>query len=145
MQDLKTGHLHGASPRVQFVGQMVGSFVSVFVSTGVYMLYRKELFTTAYPVPVAAVWWAFECFLPRSATDAMRCRLSLARLVNTGGLPDKSQEAMLVLGPVFFVITGLRALHASALLPPSARRRIAWARFLPSGCGHSQALYSRRG
>lgn len=56
MQDLKCGHLHGSSPRAQFVGQMVGSAVSVFVSSGIYMLYRKDLFTSAYPVPVAGVW-----------------------------------------------------------------------------------------
>lgn len=60
-------------------------------------------------------------------------RLSLARLVNTGHLPSHSKEAMLVLGPLFFLITSLRALYGSPLLSPSARRSIAFARFLPSG------------
>jgi OPT family oligopeptide transporter len=32
--DLKTGHLLRASPKAQFYGQMIGSFFSVFVSTG---------------------------------------------------------------------------------------------------------------
>jgi len=40
MQDLKTGHLLGASPRAQFYGQLVGSLASVFVSSGIYVLYR---------------------------------------------------------------------------------------------------------
>lgn len=32
--DLKTGHLLEASPKAQFYGQLIGSFVSVFVATG---------------------------------------------------------------------------------------------------------------
>lgn len=40
MQDLKTGHLLGASPKAQFYGQMIGSLASVFVSSGIYVLYR---------------------------------------------------------------------------------------------------------
>lgn len=34
MQDLKTGHLLGASPKAQFYGQMIGSFASVFIASG---------------------------------------------------------------------------------------------------------------
>lgn len=36
MQDLKTGHLCGASPRAQFYGQLIGSSVSIVVTTGVW-------------------------------------------------------------------------------------------------------------
>jgi uncharacterized oligopeptide transporter (OPT) family protein len=46
MQDLKTGHLIRASPRAQFYGQLIGSFVSVFCSVAAYLLY-----THAYTVP----------------------------------------------------------------------------------------------
>jgi uncharacterized oligopeptide transporter (OPT) family protein len=42
--DLKTTHLIGASPRVQFFAQSIGAVVSIFMSTGLYVL-----FSTAYP------------------------------------------------------------------------------------------------
>lgn len=60
MQDLKTGHLWGSSPKAQFHGQIIGSLASVFVSTGVYCLYRRvyTLPSTAFPVPTAAIWCA---------------------------------------------------------------------------------------
>lgn len=41
MQDLKTGHLLGASPRAQFWGQMIGSFAGAIISAGVYKLYTR--------------------------------------------------------------------------------------------------------
>lgn len=34
LTDLKTGYLLGASPKAQFYGQMIGSFVSAFIATG---------------------------------------------------------------------------------------------------------------
>lgn len=46
MQDLKTGHLLGASPRAQFYGQMIGSAVGAVVSALVYKLY-----VSVYPIP----------------------------------------------------------------------------------------------
>ncbi len=46
MQDLKTGHLIGASPRAQFFGQLLGSALSIFVTTTAYSLY-----TQAYTIP----------------------------------------------------------------------------------------------
>jgi OPT family oligopeptide transporter len=46
MQDLKTGHLLHASPKAQFYGQIIGSFASVFIATGAYLLYR-----TIYSIP----------------------------------------------------------------------------------------------
>jgi uncharacterized oligopeptide transporter (OPT) family protein len=42
--DLKTTHLLGASPRVQFYAQCIGALVSIFMSTGLYVL-----FSVAYP------------------------------------------------------------------------------------------------
>ncbi|EGG20352.1 hypothetical protein DFA_07476 [Cavenderia fasciculata] len=72
MQDLKTGHLLKASPRVQFFGQLIGSFFSVFFAVGAYKLY-----STAYtipspdmPAPTASIW------------------LDMALLVNGGSLAD---------------------------------------------------------
>ena len=39
MQDLKTGHLLRASPRAQFLAQLIGASASVFVTVGAYQLY----------------------------------------------------------------------------------------------------------
>jgi len=39
MQDLKTGHILRASPRAQFLAQLIGSTASVFVTVGAYQLY----------------------------------------------------------------------------------------------------------
>lgn len=46
MQDLKTGHLIGASPKAQFYGQIIGSAVGAVVSAVVYKLY-----TNVYDIP----------------------------------------------------------------------------------------------
>lgn len=46
MQDLKTGHLLRASPREQFIAQLIGSAVSVPCAVAAY-----ALFTAAYDVP----------------------------------------------------------------------------------------------
>ncbi|GAA5922812.1 hypothetical protein JCM3775_006144 [Rhodotorula graminis] len=126
MQDLKTGHLWGSSPRAQFHGQLIGSFASVFVSTGVYCLYRSvyQLPSTAFPVPTAAIW------------------LNLARLVNNGQLPPRSQEAMLIFGPLFVALATLKAIGKSRLAAIESdgvvgqsqeRARWAWTRWIPSG------------
>jgi OPT family oligopeptide transporter len=76
MQDLKTGHLLGASPKAQFHGQLIGSFVGAIASAAVYKLY-----TTVYPipgdlfqVPTAYVW------------------IFTARLVTGKGLPPMARE-----------------------------------------------------
>ncbi|ORY65650.1 OPT oligopeptide transporter protein-domain-containing protein [Leucosporidium creatinivorum] len=110
MQDLKTGHLHGASPKAQFQGQMIGSLASVFVSSGIYVLYRNlyDLPSTTFPVPTAAIW------------------LNLARLVNNGELPPRSKEAMLIFGISFVVLAGVKMVF-------KGRQTLGWTRFVPSG------------
>jgi uncharacterized oligopeptide transporter (OPT) family protein len=68
MQDLKTGHLLGASPRSQFYGQMIGSLASVFVSTAGYKFYTS-VYTIPGPefrVPSAGIWYAFSLLCFRS-------------------------------------------------------------------------------
>ncbi|BGP33285.1 OPT super [Rhodotorula toruloides] len=125
MQDLKTGHLWGSSPRAQFHGQLIGSLASVFVSTGVYCLYRRvyTLPSTAFPVPAAAIW------------------LNLARLVNTGNLPPRSKEAMLIFGVIFVVLAALKAVgkvklesgESDAVNESSRGKTWGWTRWIPSG------------
>lgn len=85
MQDLKTGHLCGASPRAQFYGQILGSTVSIFVTATAYQLYQKAYTIPgpSFPAPTAYVW------------------LSLARLLRDGTLPPNSQVFMLGFAAVF--------------------------------------------
>ena len=58
MQDLKTGHLLGASPKAQFWGQLIGSFVGAIVSAVVYKLYTSvyEIPGGLFQVPTGVVW-----------------------------------------------------------------------------------------
>lgn len=39
--DLKTGYLLGAKPRNQFIAQLIGSVVAVFLNTGLFILFTK--------------------------------------------------------------------------------------------------------
>ncbi|KAG6842328.1 hypothetical protein C0991_010617 [Blastosporella zonata] len=58
MQDLKTGHLLHASPRSQFYGQLIGSSVSILVSTTAFTLYNRAYTIPgpSFPAPTAYVW-----------------------------------------------------------------------------------------
>jgi len=58
MQDLKTGHLIGASPRAQFYGQLIGSTFSIFVTTTAYNIYTKayDIPGPSFPAPTAYIW-----------------------------------------------------------------------------------------
>ena len=92
LQDLKTGHLLGASPRAQFVAQIAGSLVGVLVSVGSY-----RLLTAAYPVggtelpaPTARVW------------------LGMAQLVNGRSLPPMSGAFTAVFGVVAAAVSAAR-------------------------------------
>ncbi|KAL2042446.1 hypothetical protein N7G274_004938 [Stereocaulon virgatum] len=92
MQDLKTGHLLGASPKAQFWGQMIGSFVGAFVSAGVYKLYTSvyKIPGDMFQIPTAWVW------------------IFTARLVNGKGLPDMAWQWALGAGLIFVVLTAVR-------------------------------------
>ncbi|KTW25666.1 hypothetical protein T552_03526 [Pneumocystis carinii B80] len=48
--DLKTGHLLGAYPKVQFYAQVIGSFFSIWISVALYILFDKAYpcFTTQF-------------------------------------------------------------------------------------------------
>ncbi|RKP37988.1 OPT oligopeptide transporter protein-domain-containing protein [Dimargaris cristalligena] len=107
MQDLKTGHLLHASPRAQFYGQMLGSFFSVFVSVGAYMLYTStyEIPGPEFEVPTAQVW------------------LDMSRLVNGHSLPTNS-------GP--FII-GFSLLFACLPILETMFSHQRWVKYLPSG------------
>ncbi|KAM9992407.1 hypothetical protein ACTFIY_009862 [Dictyostelium cf. discoideum] len=89
IQDLKTGHLIKASPRVQFYGQLIGSFFSIIFAVAAY-----ELYSHAYTIPsvdglsapTAAVW------------------LNMAKLVNGGELAHNVLPFCIVLGALVSLI-----------------------------------------
>ncbi|KAG7089535.1 hypothetical protein E1B28_011208 [Marasmius oreades] len=109
MQDLKTGHLCKASPRAQFYGQLIGSSVSIFVTTTAYSLYTRAypIPGPSFPAPTAYVW------------------LSLARLLRDGQLPKKASVFMIAFAASFGVIAALKTY--------AVRRQIWWAKWIPSG------------
>lgn len=92
MQDLKAGHLIGASPKAQFYGQVIGSLVGAFVSAAVYKLY-VSVYTVPgelFQVPTAYVW------------------IFTARLVTGKGLPPMAWQFALGAGAIFVCTTILR-------------------------------------
>ncbi|KAJ7756510.1 OPT oligopeptide transporter protein-domain-containing protein [Mycena maculata] len=109
MQDLKTGHLIHASPRAQFFGQLIGSAVSIFVTTTAYSLYNRAYVIPgpSFPAPTAYVW------------------LSLARLLRDGQLPQNSTIFMIVFAALFALI--------SAVKTYTARRELWYSQWIPSG------------
>eukprot|EP01133_Synstelium_polycarpum_P015631 gene15631-18571_t len=103
MQDLKTGHLLRASPRVQFYGQVIGSFFSVFFAVGAYKLYTYAYTSAELPAPTAIVW------------------LDMAHLVNGGTLATNVLPFCIVASVIVSLIPIIEAIK------PSTER------FLPSG------------
>ncbi|KAF9003994.1 oligonucleotide transporter [Cyathus striatus] len=109
MQDLKTGHLCHASPRAQFYGQLIGSSVSIVVTTTAFTLYNRayEIPGPSFPAPTAYVW------------------LSLARLLRDGQLPDKSAEFMASFSLLFGLLSAAKTL--------AGRRHWRFSKWIPSG------------
>lgn len=92
MQDLKAGHLLGASPKAQFYGQMIGSFVGAIVGAAVYQLYTRvyEIPGGMFQVPTAYVW------------------IFTARLVTGQGLPEMAWQWAVGAGVLFAAVTAVR-------------------------------------
>lgn len=109
MQDFKTGHLIGASPRAQFQGQMIGSLVSVFVTTTAFTLYSRAYAIPGpnFPAPTAYVW------------------LNLARLLRSSSLPPHVDKFMISFGAA----AGCLALFKVW----AAKSRAGWIKWIPSG------------
>ena len=120
MQDLKTGHLVGASPRSQFYGQMIGSTFGIFVSSLAYKLYDSayEIPGPEFAAPSAAMW------------------LGLARLVNSGHLPTHVGKFMIASAAIFAVTGVIRTLARSKQMAQPDRPATIWSKlagWLPSG------------
>lgn len=109
LQDLKTGHLLGASPKAQFYGQLIGSAVGAVVSAGVYKLYTKvyEVPGGMFQVPTGYVW------------------IFTARLVTGQGLPPRVAEWAFGAASLWAALTALRV-YGNA-------RKAWWVPFVPGG------------
>ncbi|PSK54776.1 hypothetical protein B9Z65_3865 [Elsinoe australis] len=116
LQDLKTGHLLGASPKAQFYGQILGSALGAVVSAAVYKLYTSvyEVPGGMFQVPTGYVW------------------IFTARLVTGKGLPDKAAEWAAGAAVIFSVFTAMRIYGKERF----------WKDFVPGGIAVAVGMYN---
>ncbi|GFF69364.1 putative oligopeptide transporter YGL114W [Aspergillus udagawae] len=127
MQDLKTGHLLGASPKAQFYGQIIGSLVGAVLSTAVYRMYVSvyQVPGPMFQTPTAYVW------------------IFTARLVTGQGLPPMARQASLLAGTVFVAVTILR-IYAASPLANGGRRNVSapWRAWVPGGIAVAVGIFN---
>lgn len=118
MQDLKTGHLLGASPKAQFVAQLLGAGWSVVMSSVMYICYNKvyHIPDEQFRIPTAIVW------------------VDCARLVTGKGLPEKALECSITLGCVFGILSLIKNCYHD-----SGHK---WLRYIPSGVAVGVGIYN---
>lgn len=126
MQDLKTGHLLGASPKAQFYGQLIGSLVGAVISAAVYKLYVNvyEVPGSLFQVPTAYVW------------------IFTARLVTGEGLPEMAWQASAIAAVVFAAITILRIVGASTGSSLKQGPKTPWHPWIPGGIAVAVGMYN---
>lgn len=105
MQDLKTGHLLGASPRKQFKAQCIGILFGVMFAIPIY-----KLFDSAYTIG--------EGNIPAPAAHAWK---AMAELLSKGldALPAHSTEAVLAAVVLGILLPTLRKISSIAKYVPS--------------------------
>lgn len=115
LQDLKTGHLLGASPAAQFWGQIVGSAVGAVLSALVYKLYTRvyEIPGGLFQVPTGFVW------------------VFTARLVTGRGLPPMVGRWAAGAGALFALSTATRV--AGMARKKAGRGGGWWVDWVPGG------------
>lgn len=118
MQDLKTGHLLGASPKAQFVAQLIGASWSVVFSSVMYIFYNKiyDIPSSQFRIPTAVIW------------------IDCARLVTGRGLPDMAMECSIILGSVFAILSLVKNLYRD--------RGYKWLLWIPSGVAVGVGIYN---
>ncbi|KAK6434575.1 OPT superfamily [Oleoguttula sp. CCFEE 5521] len=118
LQDLKTGHLLGASPKAQFWGQLIGSAVGAVVSACVYKLYTAvyTIPSGMFQVPTAYVW------------------VFTARLVTGSGLPPHTPVFAGGAAAIFAVLTIVR-IYGNA-------RKAWWVSYVPGGIAVAVGMYN---
>ncbi|KAJ5676904.1 uncharacterized protein N7477_002537 [Penicillium maclennaniae] len=125
MQDLKTGHLLGASPKAQFYGQMIGSIFGAVLSTAVYKMYVSvyEIPGDMFQTPTAYVW------------------IFTARLVTGQGLPEMAWQASSIAGVIWMVLTGVRIVAASPAFAQNGKPP-AWRDWIPGGIAVAVGIFN---
>ncbi|KAJ5940853.1 hypothetical protein N7516_001021 [Penicillium verrucosum] len=125
MQDLKTGHLLGASPKAQFYGQIIGSLVGAVLSTAVYKLYVNvyEVPGEMFQTPTAYVW------------------IFTARLVTGQGLPEMAGQFSIIAGIVWAFLTALRIAAASPSFTRNGKPPV-WRAWIPGGIAVAVGIFN---
>lgn len=120
MQDLKTGHLVGASPRAQFIAQIIGTIYSVFLSSIMYKVYNAvyTIPSAQFRVPTAVIW------------------IDCSRLVTGEGLPPYAFEFSII----FAVVFGFISLLKNTI--PKASKYHKYLVYLPSGVAVGIGIYN---
>ncbi|CUM48773.1 uncharacterized protein AC631_00351 [Debaryomyces fabryi] len=120
MQDLKTGHLIGASPKAQFIAQLIGTVYSVFLSSVMYKVYNKvyQIPSDLFRVPTAVIW------------------IDCSRLVTGDGLPPKAFEFSIFFGLIFAVIS------LAKNIMPSTSKLYKYLVYLPNGVAVGIGIYN---
>ncbi|KAK6464592.1 OPT oligopeptide transporter protein-domain-containing protein [Scheffersomyces coipomensis] len=120
MQDLKTGHLIGASPKAQFVAQIIGTLYSVVLSSVMYKVYNSvyTIPNDMFRIPTAIIW------------------IDCSRLVTGQGLPPKAFEFCMVFGVIFGIISLLKN-----TIPPTSKYH-KYLIYLPSGVAVGIGIYN---
>lgn len=116
LQDMKAGHLIGASPIAQFYGQLIGSAVGSVVAALVYKLYTSvyTIPSGLFQVPTAYVW------------------IFTARLVTGAGLPPNAANYALGAGMIWAVLTALRIYLRGSRVQP----------WIPGGVAVAVGMYN---
>lgn len=120
MQDLKTGHLIGASPKAQFIAQIIGTIFSVFLSSIMYQIYMAvyTIPSETFRIPTAVIW------------------IDCSRLVTGEGLPPKAMEFAIVFGVIFAIISLLKN-----TMPPTSKY-YPYLVYLPNGVAVGVGIYN---
>ncbi|CAB4257226.1 similar to Saccharomyces cerevisiae YGL114W Putative protein of unknown function [Maudiozyma barnettii] len=120
MQDLKTGHLLNASPRAQFIAQLIGVVWSIVLSSVMYICYNKvyDLPNDQIRIPTAIVW------------------IDCARLVAGKDLPERALECSVIFGSIFALLSFVKNVFASTEHPPR------WLYYIPSGVAVGVGIYN---
>lgn len=120
MQDLKTGHLIGASPKAQFIAQIIGTIFSVFLSSIMYQIYMAvyTIPNETFRIPTAVIW------------------IDCSRLVTGEGLPPKAMEFAIIFGVIFALISLLKN-----TMPPNSKY-YPYLVYLPNGVAVGVGIYN---
>lgn len=125
LQDLKTGHLLGASPKAQFYGQLIGSAVGAVVSASVYKLYTHvyKIPSGMFQVPTAFVW------------------IFTARLVTGQGLPPRTAEFAAGAAAIWSVLTAIR-IYGNSVRNKDGSKGAPWVAYVPGGIAVAVGMYN---